>query len=179
MKWAATLKPNGTFINARALAVPEDDPGHGSRRNSEDCLLSHQRQLEISLLTLRVGVAIVMLVWSVDKLLRPEHAAGVFAAFYRMPGLGEPVFYVAGVAQLIVVALFLLGVLRTASYGAILAMHAVSTFSSFKQYLNPFEGPNILFFAAWPMLAACIALFLLRDSDTLLSLGKRVTPLPG
>ena len=26
---------------------------------------------------------------------------------------------------------------------------------------------NLLFFAAWPMLAACFALYLLRDLDTL------------
>jgi hypothetical protein len=61
----------------------------------------------------------------------------------------------------------LAGAWRTWTYGAVLAMHAVSTLSSFRQYLAPFEGPNILFFAAWPMLAACVALFLLRDLDTL------------
>ncbi len=60
-------------------------------------------RLALSLLLLRLGIAIVMLVWSVDKLARPEHAAGVFAA--------------------------------------------------------------------WPMLAACSALFLLRDQDSLASLG--------
>jgi len=46
-----------------------------------------------------------------------------------------------------------------------LVLHAVSTLSSFKQYLAPFDGPNLLFFAAWPMLAACFALFILRDLD--------------
>lgn len=34
------------------------------------------------------------------------------------------------------------------------------------------EGPNLLFFAAWPMLAACLALFLLRDEDTLATVGS-------
>jgi hypothetical protein len=35
-------------------------------------------------------------------------------------------------------------------------------------------GPNILFFAAWPMLGACFALYYLRDHDTLWSLcGRR------
>jgi hypothetical protein len=47
----------------------------------------------------------------------------------------------------------------------------VSTFSSYKQYLAPFEGPNLLFFAAWPMLAACFTLFLLRDQDKKWSVG--------
>jgi hypothetical protein len=32
---------------------------------------------------------------------------------------------------------------------------------------------NLLFFAAWPMLAACFALYLLRDLDTLGVVGGR------
>ena len=127
------------------------------------------RRLPVSLLALRIGIAIVMLVWSADKLLRPEHAAGIFGTFYALPGLGEAVFYVLGALQLLIVLAFLAGAWRTWTYGAILAMHTVSTLSSFRQYLAPFEGPNILFFAAWPMLAACLALFLLRREDTLLS----------
>jgi hypothetical protein len=34
------------------------------------------------------------------------------------------------------------------------------------QYLNPWEPNNLLFFAAWPMLAACFSLYLLRELDT-------------
>jgi putative oxidoreductase len=135
-------------------------------------MIPTNRRLPVSLLLLRLGVAIVMLAWSIDKLLRPEHAAGVFGAFYGMPGLGETVFYVIGTLQLLVVLAFLAGAWRTWTYGAVLAMHAVSTLSSFRQYLAPFEGPNLLFFAAWPMLAACIALFLLRDRDTLWAVGQ-------
>jgi hypothetical protein len=134
------------------------------------------RNLEISLLALRLGVASVMLPWALDKLLRPEHSASVFAGFYGLPGLGETAFAVLGVAQLLLVLAFLAGIARTWSYGAVLALHAVSTFSSWRQYLAPYEGINLLFFAAWPMLAACLALFLLRDQDRLFTLpihGKR------
>jgi hypothetical protein len=46
----------------------------------------------------------------------------------------------------------------------VLLLHAVSTFSSYRQYLDPFN--NLLFFAAWPMLAACFTLYTLRDLDT-------------
>lgn len=130
-------------------------------------MASVPNRLPVSLLLLRIGVAVVMLVWSIDKLVRPEHAAGVFGAFYAMPGLGETVFYALGTLQLLIVLAFLAGAWRTWTYGAVLAMHTVSTLSSFRQYLAPFEGPNILFFAAWPMLAGCVALFLLRDLDTL------------
>jgi hypothetical protein len=47
--------------------------------------------------------------------------------------------------------------------------HTVSTFSTFRQYLHPFEDVNILFFTAWPMLGACFTLYY----DTLLSVGAK------
>lgn len=130
------------------------------------------RNLEISLLALRVSVAAVMLVWAVDKLVRPEHSSSVFAAFYAMPGVGENIVVGLGVVQLLLVLAFLAGVARTWTYGAILLLHAASTLVSWRQYLAPFESVNILFFAAWPMLAACLALFLLRDQDRLWVIGK-------
>lgn len=114
-----------------------------------------------------------MLPWSLDKIVRPEHSAKVFDGFYGLPGLGEPVFMVLGAAQLVLVLMFLLGVARTLSYGGVLILHAFSTFSSWRQYLDPYDGINLLFFAAWPMLAACLALFLLRDHDRLLVVGKK------
>jgi putative oxidoreductase len=46
----------------------------------------------------------------------------------------------------------------------------VSTFSSFRQYFDPFE--NLLFFAAWPMLAAIYALYSLRDLDIIWTVDK-------
>lgn len=134
--------------------------------------MSTTDRLPASLLLLRVGVAAVMIPWAVDKLVRPEHAGAVFANFYGMADLGPSLFYVIGALQLLVIAGFLFGLAKTWTYGLVLAMHAVSTLSSWRQYLDPFEGPNLLFFAAWPMLAACIALFLLRDQDRLWTIGR-------
>lgn len=129
---------------------------------------SSLRHLPLSLLLLRLGVLAVMLPWTLDKFVRPEHAAAVFGNFYLMPGLGEAAFYVIGAVQLAVLTGFALGVMKVWTYGLVLAMHTVSTLSSWKMYLTPFaDGPNLLFFAAWPMLAACVALFLLRDHDRL------------
>ncbi|MDF1578295.1 MAG: hypothetical protein P1P81_07615, partial [Desulfobulbales bacterium] len=64
------------------------------------------------------------------------------------------------------------GFMKRFSYGTVLVLHAISTFSSYRQYLAPYDGPNILFFAAWPMLAACLALYLLRDRDVLFTVSK-------
>jgi len=127
-------------------------------------------RIGVSLLLLRIGVFVVMLVWTLDKFINPGHAAAVYEKFYLIGGLGREVMYAIGIIELIILAGFVCGAWKRLTYGTVLALHAISTFSSYKQYLAPYDGPNILFFAAWPMLAACIALYLLRDRDTLLSL---------
>jgi uncharacterized membrane protein len=131
---------------------------------------SRQQRLTISLLALRIGVFVVMIVWTLDKFLNPGHSQGVFERFYGMPGLDTGVTYAIGAAQLLVVLAFAAGFLKRFSYGLVLLMHGVSTLSSYAQYLDPYNGANILFFAAWPMLAACLALYLLRDDDRIASI---------
>lgn len=126
-------------------------------------------RLRVSLLGLRLGVALVFVLWALDKLLNSEHAAKVFGAFYGMPNAGGAMLTALGIAQLVLAAAFVLGLAKRLSYGAVLVLHAISTFSSYPKYLEPFS--NQLFFAAWPMLAACVALYLLRDYDTLATLG--------
>jgi putative oxidoreductase len=96
----------------------------------------------------------------------------VFANFYFIGGLGSLAIYIIGTVELVLLIGFVAGVKKRLTYGAVLFLHGISTLSSFKQYLAPFEGPNLLFFAAWPMLAACLALYLLRDLDTLCSATK-------
>lgn len=126
-------------------------------------------RLRVALLGLRVGVGLVFVFWALDKIVQPEHSTQVFGAFYRMPNTGHTALLALGVAQLALTAAFLLGVAKRFSYGAVLVLHAISTLSSFAKYLEPFS--SLLFFAAWPMLAACAALYLLRDYDTLATLG--------
>jgi hypothetical protein len=113
-----------------------------------------------------------MFIWTVDKFARPEHAAKIFAGFYFIGGLGNAAVYLIGGVEMLFLLGFLAGFRKRFTYGFVLVLHGISTLSSFRQYLNPFEGPNLLFFAAWPMLAACFALYLLRESDTLWALDK-------
>ena len=122
-------------------------------------------RLQWSLVALRLGVFIVMLVWTLDKFVNPQHASQVFAAFYGLPGLGTAALYALAVAELGLVLAFVAGWRKRWSYGLVLVLHGVSTLSSWPQYLAPWD--NLLFFAAWPMLAACLALYLLRDHDRL------------
>jgi len=128
--------------------------------------LDNRNRIGVALLILRVTVFLVMLVWTIDKFVRPAHAASVYEHFYFLRGLGPTVMYAIGVVELAILIGFVIGFAPWLTYGLVLLLHAVSTFSTFRQYLHPFEGANILFFAAWPMLGACFALFYLRDLDS-------------
>ncbi len=123
------------------------------------------KNLQLSLLLLRLSVFIVMFMWTIDKFINPEHAARVYESFYYLPGLDVYVIYAIGALEMVILLMFLVGIKKKYTYGAVLLFHTVSTLSSYKQYMAPFDGPNLLFFAAWPMLAACLALFLLRELD--------------
>jgi len=131
--------------------------------------MTSDQRLATSLLILRIGVFIVMAMWSLDKILSPDHAAAVFSNFYFIGSIGATTLLIIGVVQLLIEIAFLLGLWKFWTYGYVVVFHGISTLSSWKQYLAPFD--NLLFLAAIPMLAACIALFLLRDRDTRLSLG--------
>ena len=122
-----------------------------------------QTKLATSLLLLRIGIFIVFLFWGLDKILVPEHAVKVLSGFYGID-MSVNAMMALGVAQLGFLGAFVVGMWKKFTYGAVLVLHAGSTFSSFAKYMDPFN--NLLFFASWPMLAACITIFLLRDYDT-------------
>jgi len=129
-------------------------------------------RLPISLFFLRLGIFVVMFIWTIDKFVRPDHSAVVYESFYFISGLGSTPVYIIGALELVILMGFLAGFMKKWTYGAVFLFHAVSTLSSFKQYLSPFESVHLLFFAAWPMLAACFTLYCLRDQDTLFAIEK-------
>lgn len=126
------------------------------------------KKLPWALLGLRVTVFLVMFVWALDKFINPAHTAAVFEGFYGISGLSTTLAAILGALQVILCIAFLLGLWKFVTYGLVMLLHAGSTLSSFPQYLDAFN--NLLFFAAWPMLGACVALFMLREYDTRLSL---------
>jgi uncharacterized membrane protein YphA (DoxX/SURF4 family) len=129
--------------------------------------LEKNKKVQFSLLTLRLGVFIVFIMWTIDKFVNPEHTAGVFRRFYLIDGLGDSIAYVIGTMQLILVLSFLFGVKKRFTYGAILLFHGISTISTWQMYLDPWGPRNLLFFTAIPMLAAVFTLYNLREMDTL------------
>lgn len=149
-------------------------PGSCGQRVIDD--VDHSiRRLQVALLLLRLSVFTVMFMWTLDKVINPAHTGAVFAHFYGIEGLPDSVMLAIALAECTIILCFLVGILRFWSYGAVLVLHTISTLSSFRQYLAPWEGSHLLFFAAWPMLAACVTLFILRDQDRLLSFEIRTS----
>ena len=104
-----------------------------------------------------------MIMWTLDKFVTPGHSAKIFEHFYGISGSTDMVAYILGALQLVLVFVFVAGIQKRITYGAIFVMHGLSTLSSYNQYIDGFN--HLLFFTAWPMWAACFALYLLRDQD--------------
>jgi len=66
-------------------------------------MTSLNQRLPLALLLLRLSVFLVMLMWTLDKFLNPEHAAAIYKNFYLIGGLGNVFFYVIGTIQLIII----------------------------------------------------------------------------
>lgn len=134
--------------------------------------MSDQRRLQIGLTALRFSIGVFFLVWSVEKLIAPELTQRVFATFYLidLPLAGS---YAIGIVQTLIVLAFIVGAFKTLSYGALLAMHAVSVGSTYERLINPYEPPNHLFWAGVPVLAALALLYLVRRQDVWLTWPAR------
>ena len=130
-----------------------------------------EKKFKLGLFLLRASVLLVMVMWTLDKFIKPAHTAKVFEKFYLIPGLEGMTITGIGIAQAVILLMFFFGIAKTLSYGAVLLMHAVSTFTPYAKYLSPYDGGGLIFFAAWPMLAACIVLFMFRNNDSLLQFG--------
>ena len=132
-----------------------------------------EKRLPLALLLLRLSVFGVMFVWTIDKFIEPQHASKIMAAFYSISGVGDVLVYLLGVIELAIILAFVLGFAKRWSYGLVLLLHAISTLASYQKYLNPLQPPNLLFFAAIPMLAACFVLYYLREADELWTIKKK------
>lgn len=123
-----------------------------------------------ALFILRLGLGAFLLLFGIDKLIAPATTVEVFAQFYGLI-ISHGMVYTAGALEILLSLAFLAGLWKTLSYGLGLLLHAVSTLATYQELLSPF-GENHLFLAALPVLAAFIALFLLRRQDTLWNAGR-------
>lgn len=130
------------------------------------------KRLPLALLFLRLGVFIVFLVWTLDKLFIPKHAAIIYMKYYFINDAASMMFLVGAVETVLIIG-FVVGFMKRWTYGIVLVLHTISTLAIFGKYL---DLSNLVYFGSWPMLAACFALYYLRDADTLWVIDKPKTP---
>ncbi|MEL6299681.1 MAG: DoxX protein [Pseudomonadota bacterium] len=128
-------------------------------------------ELAPALLAIRLSAAAFFLVWALEKVLSPADGQRVFQNFYFSSPPLEAIVAI-GVVQTLVILAFAAGAFKLWTYGALLLMHAVSTLSTWARLIDPYSGPNQLFWAAVPTLAALAALFVLRRYDNLLAVER-------
>ncbi|MBU2958342.1 DoxX family membrane protein [Paracoccus sp. 1_MG-2023] len=127
--------------------------------------------VKIALLLIRVTFGLFLLAWGLNKIVNPAATSGIFAKFYGIESLGAASSMIAGGLQVVLAVAIILGLFKTISYGAGLAVHGLSTISTAGHILMPLaEGSNLLFMAGLPIFGAILALFIARREDTLLSI---------
>lgn len=126
-------------------------------------------KVKVSLFAMRLGVAIVFLAWTIDKIVNYSHNSGMINHYYKI-AISQPILLAMGIAELIVVLLFLVGKFKNVTYAIILFAHSVTTLVSSWRLFPPYELHQLLYFGSLPMLGACIGLYLMRDKDTLFTL---------
>lgn len=134
------------------------------------------KDLGVPLLILRFGLGVFLLLFGIDKLVTPHAAAAIFANYYGIDVAPATLVYGVGLFEIVLALAILAGLWKTLTYGLGLALHTVSTLATYRELLAPF-GENHMYMAALPVLAAFVALFLLRRHDTLWSMrGPGASP---
>ncbi|WP_296419812.1 hypothetical protein [Pseudooctadecabacter sp.] len=132
-----------------------------------------QPKTAAALLILRLSIGAFFGVWASLKFYRPEWFENVFTNMYGLDFVTRDLSTYVGTFQLVVVALFVVGLLRTFSYGALVLMQGAGVLGSLPNLMNFTSYPNNLMWAAVPALGAALALFILRHDDTLTLDGWR------
>lgn len=143
--------------------------GSGGGTKPTDGLDGGKWRTALALLLLRLALGYFFVVWGVNKLLTPEQTAEIFGYFY---GVRVPPWlpHALGVAQTVLAAAIVVGLLRGPAYLAGLLVHTATMVITARLLAMPFlieDGfpVNRLYAASVPTWAALIALYLLRAED--------------
>ena len=132
-------------------------------------------RLQRCLFFCRVAVFIVFMVWTLNKLLRPEHGVGIMRNFYLIPGLSEALILAFAVFELVMCFLFVMGYYKRFTRGFFLFL-AFMSFATPRAVNGMKNGildgwHTIMFFSAFCLFACALIGYIFRDEDTWFSLA--------
>lgn len=123
------------------------------------------------ILFLRLGLGFFLALWAINKLIAPNDTVLLFKNYYFID-ITTSMATLLGGFQLVLSLFIILGLYKTLSYGAGFLLQIISTLSLFHLLTEPF-GKNYFVISFIPILFSFFALFLLREFDTKLCLGKK------
>ena len=126
-------------------------------------------RLSTALLILRLSLGVFLFLWALEKFILPQTTAKIWASFYKIPISGAIITILAILQTLLAIA-FIVGFLRSITYGIALGINAITFISTWRQLFDPWglasgESVNHLFLAGIPVLAGFIALYILHPWD--------------
>lgn len=128
----------------------------------------------VSLLLLRLGTGLLLVIWGLVRVAEPGIGAHVSEKYYAGLGAAHTIQLVWGGTLLVVGTLTVLGLLRRYAYPAQAVILVTGALSIWKYLLDPFgmwlmdrESSQILFFPSLAVAAATLVLIAFRDEDTI------------
>ena len=126
-------------------------------------------RLSTALLILRLSLGVFLFLWAIEKFILPQTTAEIWASFYKIPISGAIITILAILQTLLAIA-FIVGFLRSITYGIALGINAITFISTWRQLFDPWglasgASVNHLFLAGIPVLAGFIALYILHPWD--------------
>lgn len=125
----------------------------------------------VSLLALRISLALLMLVWGLDKFANPGHGAAVAERFYGGVLAGEGFMPLLGGLQIVLAVGVGLGVFRRYLYPVLAGVTGVTLLGVWRSVVDPWgwflEGTNALFFPSLVIFVGALVLVAFMDEDTL------------
>ncbi|MBA4163252.1 MAG: hypothetical protein C0510_01255 [Erythrobacter sp.] len=127
-----------------------------------------------SLLLLRIGTGLLLVIWGAIRLASPETGTGVSMKYYSGFAAAEVVQLAWGGILLVVGVLTVLGLFRRFVYPAQAVILVSGAFSIWKYLLDPLglwlldrETSQVLFFPSLAVAAATLVLIAFREDDRL------------
>lgn len=134
----------------------------------------------LTLLGLRLSLALLMIVWGADKLVNPGHGAAVADRFYGGILSSQAVMPALGSLQILLGLGVGLGVLRRYTYPILAVVTGVTLIGVWRSILDPWgwylENTNALFFPSLTIFLAALVLIAHEEEDRLrLGVGSKTT----
>lgn len=128
----------------------------------------------ISLLLLRVGTGLLLVLWGLIKVQAPAAAIGVSDKYYGSLLSADTLQMPLGIAEVVLGLLVVLGLFRWIVYPAQIVVLGLGLAAIWQYILDPFglyllteETRNPLFFPSLTVFAATLALWSFREDDAL------------